>query len=62
MEEAVSPQWTLVIGNDGEASVVPLAEVSALQQDEAAIGDKNSTIIVLQTHEQVCLLRSLFSS
>ncbi|KAK8394998.1 hypothetical protein O3P69_006036 [Scylla paramamosain] len=58
MEEAVSPQWTLVIRNDGGASVVPLAEVSALQQDEAAIGDKNSTIIVLQTHEQDVLVDS----
>ncbi|XP_045119882.1 zinc finger protein 652-A-like isoform X2 [Portunus trituberculatus] len=56
MEDAVSPQWTLVIRNDGETSVVPLAEVSALQQDEAAIGDKNSTIIVLQTHEQDVLV------
>lgn len=53
MEEAVSSQWALVIRNDGEASVVPLAEVPALQQDEAANGDKNPTIIVLQTQEQV---------
>ncbi|XP_050735460.1 uncharacterized protein LOC127007956 isoform X2 [Eriocheir sinensis] len=56
MEEAVSSQWALVIRNDGEASVVPLAEVSALQQDEAAIGDKNQTIIVLQTQDQDSLV------
>lgn len=57
----MNSQWALVIRNDGEASVVPLADVSALQQDEAAIGDKNPTIIVLQTQEQVCLHNVIWS-
>ena len=53
----MSSQWALVIRNDGETSVVPLRDVSALQHDEAVIGDKNPTIIVLQTQEQVRLYR-----
>ncbi|KAG0720954.1 hypothetical protein GWK47_047391 [Chionoecetes opilio] len=52
MDEAVSSQWALVIRNDGEASVVPLADVSALHHHDTASGDKNPTIIVLQTQEQ----------
>lgn len=53
MEEPGNSRWALVIRDDGEASVVPLSDVPVIQQEGADVAEKNPTVIVLQTQEQV---------
>ncbi|KAK7069730.1 hypothetical protein SK128_014017, partial [Halocaridina rubra] len=51
MAENSNSRWALVIQNDGEASVVPLTNVSVMEPDMSA-DDKTSTVLVWKTNEE----------
>ncbi|XP_066981459.1 LOW QUALITY PROTEIN: uncharacterized protein [Macrobrachium rosenbergii] len=57
MDGSSSSRRALVIRDDGEARVVPLADVSVIGE-EASGEDKNSAVIVWQTSEQIDSLKS----